>query len=139
MRLAIFLCVFIFSASSYSSEDWYSKNICNENKGTIFLVDRLSPSKWTTELPDLKSRLRSILTIELKKPDDKLIELLFIKLFNDRQIKIENEVVKFLVRRVERNFKDIQSIVDIIDNQSFSNRKPITISFFSRILNKNKL
>ncbi len=111
-------------------------NIFNESNKTIFLTDRLPPSKWSTCLPDLKSRLRSILTIELKKPDDKLIYFLLVKLFNDRQLNIDNEVINYLVKRVERNFIGIQNIVNLIDNQSFSKKKRITIPFVAKILNK---
>ena len=109
-------------------------NICNEEKGTIFLLDRKAPSKWCIELKDLRSRLRSMTIIELKKPDDKLIELLFIKLFSDRQIIVSNDVIKYLLTRVERNFKDVQILVEEIDTQSIANKKEITIPFVSSIL-----
>ena len=56
-------------------------NICVEEKGTIFLLDRDAPARWSVNLNDLKSRLRAMTTIELKKPDDNLIEQLFIKLY----------------------------------------------------------
>ncbi|PPR77242.1 MAG: DnaA regulatory inactivator Hda [Alphaproteobacteria bacterium MarineAlpha2_Bin1] len=109
-------------------------NICNEENGTIFLLDRKAPAKWNIKLQDLKSRVRSMAVIELKKPDDQLLELLFKKLFTDRQIKVNDEVVKFLLKRVERNFKDVQNLVDEIDIQSFANKKEITVPFVSTIL-----
>ena len=109
-------------------------NICKEEKGTIFLLDRRPPAHWEVSLEDLNSRLRSMTTIELKKPDDQLIENLFIKLFADRQIKVNSDVVKFLIKRVERNFNSVQKIVEEIDKQSFSYKKEITIPFVSNLL-----
>ncbi|MAR79341.1 MAG: hypothetical protein CMM18_03820 [Rhodospirillaceae bacterium] len=111
-------------------------NICIEEKGTIFILDREAPARWEVSLKDLESRLRAMTTVELKNPDDKLIEQLFFKLFYDRQIKINDDVVKYLVKRVERDFEYIQSIVEIIDTKSFSYKKEITIPFVAGVLKK---
>ena len=115
---------------------FHAINICVEEKGTIFLLDREPPARWSVSLKDLESRLRAMTTVELKNPDDKLIEQLFFKLFYDRQIKINDDVVKYLVKRVERDFENIQSIVEIIDTKSFSYKKEITIPFVARVLKK---
>lgn len=39
MRVIIFLCVLNFAVTSYSAEDWYSKNVCTEKTGQIYCKD----------------------------------------------------------------------------------------------------
>jgi len=86
------------------------------------------------KLPDLKSRLNSIFLIEIKKPDEKMIEQILVKFFSDRQISISSNVIKYLLTRVNYNYKNIAEIVEKLDLLSLEAQKNISIPFIKEHL-----
>ena len=60
-------------------------------------------------------------------PDDALMAVVLTKLFSDRQIFVPQEVVHFILARVERSFLSIRQIVDKIDRKALSEKRAVTI------------
>ena len=56
------------------------------------------------ELKDLLSRLMSSTILELNIPDDNLLAAVMAKQFLDKQIKVDNDVIKYAIPRMERSF-----------------------------------
>ena len=98
-------------------------NLIDERKGYLILTASTAPKFWNINLPDLKSRILSLMTVKIKKPDDQLLSSVLIKLFLDKQILIDKKIIKFIVRRAERSFNSLQTIVDTIDKQSLLKKK----------------
>ena len=74
---------------SLKSEDalFHLFNMCKENNNKIMITSSLSPINIKFRLLDLKSRILSLPSVELKFPDDLLLEQIFIKLFLDKGLK----------------------------------------------------
>lgn len=79
-------------------------------------------------LPDLRSRLSAVPVVGIYPPDDKLLGALLVKLFADRQLQVNENLIHWLLVRMERSFISAKNIVAQLDEQSAKRNKPITIS-----------
>ena len=62
------------------------------------------------------------------------MELLLIKIFNDKQLKINPNIIDFLVSRLERSYESINLFIEKIDKFSLEKGKKITISLINDLL-----
>ena len=109
-------------------------NLIDEKRGYVVLTASTAPKFWGINLPDLKSRILSSTTINIKKPDDELLSSVLVKLFIDKQILIDKKIIKFIVYRSERSFTSLQSLVNKIDEQSLITKKKININFVKKLI-----
>jgi chromosomal replication initiation ATPase DnaA len=78
--------------------------------------------------------LKAIAAIALKSPDDSLMRGLLLKLFGDRQLKIERRVVDYLLPRIERDYANMVALVGRIDRQALAEKRAITVPMVAEIL-----
>lgn len=104
-----------------------------EGRG-VLLLSRQPPARWHVKLPDLASRLSAISTARLGPPDDALFQAVLVKLFADRQIRPEPEIVSFLAGRLERSFAAAARAVCHLDEAALAAKRPITLSLVRRML-----
>ena len=109
-------------------------NLIDEKRGYVVLTASIAPKFWGINLPDLKSRILSSTTINIKKPDDELLSSVLVKLFIDKQILIDKKIIKFIVYRSERSFTSLQSLVNKIDEQSLITKKKINLNFVKKLI-----
>ena len=109
-------------------------NSCREKGGYCLLTSSSWPQSWNISLPDLSSRLRAATLVELREPDDMLLKQTLIKLFADRQINVERNVVDYLVLCMERSIDTARLIVEKLDHMALATRKPITRSMAAKVL-----
>ena len=102
-------------------------NVCLENRGNVMLGARRPPASWTVALADLGSRLRAVLAVEIGLPDDALLAAVLIKHFADRQLRVEQEVVNYLLKQMERSFAAAVETAALLDSISLSGRRAITV------------
>ncbi len=86
-------------------------------------------------LEDLKSRLESMIGANISEPDDQLMESIVIKIFNDRQLLITPLLLNYLMKRLDRSYKEINNFIEIIDKTSLKKGKKISIKLIKDILN----
>ena len=109
-------------------------NLVKENNKKLLMTSRKSISEIDLSLKDLKSRLNSTLEAKIKEPDDQLMELILIKIFNDKQLKINPNVIDFLMSRLVRSYKSINLFIEKIDKFSLEKGKKITIPLINDLL-----
>ncbi len=109
-------------------------NLIDEQGGHVLLTGRTPPARWPVELPDLRSRLRAVTAVGMAPPDDALIEAVLVKLFADRQLRVDVNVVRFLVTRMERSFAAVRNIVAAMDHAALVDGREITVPFARRVL-----
>ena len=110
--------------------------MCKENNNKIMMTSSVSPINLKFRLLDLKSRILSLPSVELKFPDDLLLEQIFIKLFLDKGIKVEKDVISFLLKRVDRSFDSVYNLVSKIDFASLEKSRKITIPFVRKYISE---
>lgn len=84
------------------------------------------PQHWNIVVPDLASRLRAAIPVEIGAPDEVLLRQVFAKQFYDRQILVEPGVIDYLVSRIERSLNAVRDVVDALDRAAFSRGRGIT-------------
>lgn len=109
-------------------------NLLRERGGHMLLAAERAPSEWPIGLADLKSRLLAAPAVAVGSPDDDLMAVVLTKLFSDRQIFVSQEVVQFIISRIERSFLSIRQIVDKIDHRALSEKRAVTIPLVRELL-----
>ena len=111
-------------------------NTLKEEGGSLLLTAIEAPARWSVRLPDLASRLNAMPVVEIGPPDDFLMEAVLLKLFSDRQLQVDIEVIKYLILRMERSFAAARAMVAVLDAQSLAARKNITVPLVRSVLNE---
>ncbi len=93
----------------------------------LLLTSPLSPRDWGHGLPDLASRLAATPLVNLGEPDDELLAAVLAKLFAERGIKVSDDLIDWLVVRIERSLVAAQAVVDTLDAAALARRRAITI------------
>lgn len=101
----------------------------------VLLTSRRFPSAWGVALPDLASRLKAAATVEILEPDDHLLAAVITKLFADRQVDVEQHVVQFLVRRMERSLSTAIDLVERLDRAALEQKTRITRALAAQTVN----
>ena len=109
-------------------------NVVRENGGSLLITTRRWPSSWKVSLPDLLSRVKSAPTIEIAEPDDSLLSGVILKLFADRQLMVDPNVVSYLVSRIERSLATAQSVVERLDKAALESKSRITRQLAATVL-----
>lgn len=109
-------------------------NLLKENGGSLLLSGRLPPSRWPIALPDLKSRLTAIPIVEVEPADDRLLEAVLVKLFHDRQLRVEQDVIVYLLTRMERSLDAARKLVARIDREALAAGRKVTVPFTRMLL-----
>lgn len=100
----------------------------------LLLTSRLAPRDWQHGLPDLASRLAATPLVKLGEPDDELLGLVLAKLFAERGIKVGDDLIRWLVVRIERSLVAAQSVVAALDAAALARRRAITIPLAREIV-----
>ena len=109
-------------------------NALKEAGGQLLLTSRRPPSRWPVQLADLRSRLNAATAVRIGAPDDTLMQAVVVKLFADRQLKVDQDVVTFMLARMERSFEAARELVARIDEAALKERRNITVRLVRGVL-----
>ncbi|SON56319.1 DnaA regulatory inactivator [Hartmannibacter diazotrophicus] len=109
-------------------------NAVREEQTFLLVTAREEPGNWGLTLPDLLSRLRAAQPARLGPPDDDLLARVLVKLFADRQIEVDRNVIDYLLPRMERSFAAANRMVDVLDTASLSLGRRLTRPLVARLL-----
>lgn len=109
-------------------------NIVAAAGGRLLLTARVPPRAWPIRLPDLRSRLQAAPTAAILAPDDALLGAILIKLFGDHQLAVDDEVVSYLLPRIERSFEALPRIVALLDRSALAAQRRLTVPFVRAVL-----
>lgn len=112
-------------------------NLAREMAGSLLIISPVAPSAWSIRLADLRSRVAAAPAVGIGMPDESLLGAILVKLFADRQIEIEAELITFLLARMERSFAAAQALVDRLDRAALAERRRVTIPLARRILDES--
>ena len=103
-------------------------NRCAADQGGLLLLSQTPVGQMDWQLPDLRSRMRSVNMARIDLPDDDLLYALLDKYFADRQMLASPSLLTYLVGRMERSFSAVQNIASALDRRSIAGRKPLSVS-----------
>lgn len=102
-------------------------NFYNAPDRFILMTSKSPLTKLQIKLPDLQSRLNAVPSVEILQPDDEMLTVLIAKLFNDRQIIINQEILDYILKHTERSFDFISRLIEEIDGLSWTYSRAVTI------------
>ena len=110
-------------------------NELKDNQHSLIISGKQSPANTELELDDLKSRLSSDQVIQIKSPNDELKIKILKQKAHERSFELGDEVIEFLIRRVDRNLISLVEVLDKIDHASLAEKRKITIPFVKELIN----
>jgi chromosomal replication initiation ATPase DnaA len=109
-------------------------NLAREDDAFVLLTSRLPPSAWKLAIRDLDSRIKALPIVSLAAPDDALLRAVLVKLFADRQIAVEENLIGYIATRIERSFAAARAIVRRLDAEAMRRKRPLTRALAGEIL-----
>nr|WP_295892097.1 hypothetical protein [uncultured Devosia sp.] len=105
----------------------------------ILLTAREDIANWPLATDDVRSRARRAAAYTLELTDDIQLSQMFVKLFGDRQIKVDPRIIFYLVARMERSAEEVVTLADLIDRLALAKGTAITRSVAADALNRRRL
>lgn len=105
--------------------------------GALLIVARQPPSDWSCRVPDLRSRLNALTVARVYPPDDALLREVLQRFLRARLIVPVDEVLDYLVQRMERSAPRARQIALQID-ETLNARpgRPLTRALAREILDE---
>ena len=104
-------------------------NVVAQGTGALLLTARAPAARWPMRLPDLRSRMQALPAVEVKAPDDGMLAAVLSKLFADRQLPPDADVIQFVATRIERRFSVLAQVVDTLDRAALAVQRGLTVPF----------
>ena len=111
-------------------------NFVNQSNGALLLTGRDTPQAWSRGLPDLRSRLAGLPGSALAVPDEALLARVLLKLFADRQLKVPEGLIPYLVVRMERSFSVAEHLVAVIDVLALQQKRKVSVEMGAEALSR---
>jgi len=105
----------------------------------ILLTAREDVANWPLETDDVRSRARRATAYALELTDDIQLSQMFVKLFGDRQVKVDPRIIGYLVARMERSTEEAVALADLMDRLALAKGTAITRSIAADALDRRRL
>ena len=103
-------------------------------EGSILFLSRMSPFEMNWGLDDLNSRIRSLISSEIKMPDDVLLYSFIVKYSNEKKLLISDKKLIYILERLDRNFESVIKVIDKLDTYSLEIKEKVTYKSIKIIL-----
>ena len=103
-------------------------------EGSILFLSRLSPFEMNWDLDDLNSRIRSLISSEIKLPDDVILYLFIVKYSNEKNLFIGDKKLIYILERLDRSFESVIKVIDRLNTHSLEDNQKITYKNIKIIL-----
>ncbi len=91
-------------------------NAAQEAGHPVLLAAPAAPARWNVALPDLASRLRAITAVAIETPEDDLLHALLARLLAERQLRVAEPTLAWLLARLPRTHAAIATAVARLDH-----------------------
>ncbi|MEZ5854693.1 MAG: DnaA/Hda family protein [Hyphomicrobiaceae bacterium] len=118
----------------YEAGLFHILNLARESLSSVLMTSTLAAGDLTIALPDLRSRLRAAVMVEIAPPDDGLLGAVLVKHFADRQLLVEPAVIAYLVDHMERSLAAAAALVEDIDRRALASRRKVTRTLAGEVL-----
>lgn len=105
---------------------FHTINLARETGGWLLMTARSAPGSWGLATPDLLSRLRFARLVAIEPADTELMTAVMLKLFADRQIAVDADVISYASRHCEQSLDAARRFVAAVDDASLSAGRRIT-------------
>ena len=110
-------------------------NIVEQDNKYLLISSIMPIDSMKFLLPDLVSRLKNCIIAKIEQPDDDLIYAIILKSFSDRQIKLDNKIIDYIIKRIARSYGKMHEFIYKIDELSLKKKKSINFKIIKEIIN----
>jgi chromosomal replication initiation ATPase DnaA len=114
-------------------------NLAREEGAYLLLTASSLPAGWAVVIRDLGSRLKALPVVALSAPDDALLRAVLVKLFADRQLGVDEQLVEYVVTHIERSFAAARAVVAELDAEAMRRKRPLTRALAADVLRQGRL
>jgi len=100
----------------------------------VLLAGRDPPARWPVRLPDLASRLRAIISVQIQPADDELLRCLLARLLADRQMQVSEPVQQYLRSHLPRTPDAMREAVARLDRAALGAGRPATKAMATQVV-----
>lgn len=104
----------------------------------LLLTARDEVGQWPLATDDVRSRARRATAFTLEITDDIQLSQMFVKLFGDRQIKVDPKIVGYLVARMERSAEEVVLLADLMDRLALARGTAINRRIAAEALDRRR-
>jgi chromosomal replication initiation ATPase DnaA len=109
-------------------------NAVREQEGALLITTQTAPAQMRIGLADLRSRLCAAPLVALEVPDDVALAAVVVKQFADRQLRVSDDVVQYLLRRMDRSFASARHWVARIDEEALARQSKVSVALVRQLL-----
>lgn len=109
-------------------------NFIRENGASVLLTATRPAGHWRAEPADLASRLAAMGAATIAPPDDHLLAAVISKAFSDRQVRVGDDVMRYLLARIERSFEAARDIAARLDAVSLARGQKVSVPLARAVL-----
>lgn len=109
-------------------------NMAGEPGAGLLLTSREAPALWPAALPDLRSRLNALPVAEIGAPDDAILQGVIEKFFRERNIRPADDLLPYLIRRIERSAPAAREVVLKLDEAADARQRAVSRALAREIL-----
>ncbi len=109
-------------------------NRVTHKEGSILFLSRLSPFEMNWKLDDLNSRIRSLISSEIKMPDDVLLYSFIVKYISEKNLFLSDKKIIYILERLDRSFESVIKAIDRLDTYSLELKVKVTYKLIKIIL-----
>lgn len=104
------------------------------DRRSLLLTARTEPEAWPLKTDDVRSRIRLAARFDMVVDDDTQLSHILVKLFADRQLRVDPKVLRFLANRMERSQEEAVILVDTLDKLALAKGSAITRALATQAL-----
>ena len=109
-------------------------NTIDQDNKYLIVTSKIPIVDFKFKLNDLNSRSTNFILSQIEKPGDDLIYALILKNLSDRQISIDQKLIEFIIKRIDRTYGKISDFIYKIDEISLKRKKPIDFKIIKEAL-----
>ena len=109
-------------------------NLIDQDNKYLIVTSIIPIVDFKFRLSDLNSRSTNFILSQIEKPGDDLIYALILKNLSDRQISIDQKLIEFIIKRIDRTYGKISEFIYKIDEISLKRKKPIDFKIIKEAL-----
>lgn len=116
------------------TELFHAWNGAQESGRPLVMISDEAPPAWSVALPDLRTRLAVTPVTRIDHPDDALFASLIQLFFADRGLHIPGEALRFMTKRLHRDYWTAERAVETVDRFAIAERARLSLPTIRRAL-----
>jgi chromosomal replication initiation ATPase DnaA len=115
---------------------FHAFNIALEKGCFLMLTSSVTLSEIKYDFADLESRLKNVFAIKIDEPEIDLVKMLLVKSFAAKQLMVEDKVIDFLAKNIDRSYEKIGRASKLLEFYCFEQKRKITVSLVNEVLSQ---